>query len=256
MPRRTTARPRTLATGAGPLPDGGDDDRLSALLSAFVSPWFLLLTGFVALNQLAFVAFGNCPSSWVLRATRRPGRLRPMSAWPIGRLGRFADPPRGSSSPGRVAVGLGMLAPRVETALSGAGWQANGSESVAVREQVDRNFAGAGAYALQVAVHSAAAHRRRPGLPPHPRPGRARPRRRPRGRQRSIAAPARRLDLARRPHGGGPRQRRQGPERNGRRRRRPQVRSSPPPPPRGSKPTSPAPPACGRTSTKPTATRC
>lgn len=40
---------------------------LSALLSAVVSPWFLLLTGFVAVNQLAFVAFGNCPSSWVLR---------------------------------------------------------------------------------------------------------------------------------------------------------------------------------------------
>lgn len=40
---------------------------LSALLSAFVSPWFLLLTGFVAVNQLAFVAFGNCPSSWLLR---------------------------------------------------------------------------------------------------------------------------------------------------------------------------------------------
>lgn len=40
---------------------------LSALLSALVSPWFLLLTGFVAANQLAFVVFGNCPSSWVLR---------------------------------------------------------------------------------------------------------------------------------------------------------------------------------------------
>jgi hypothetical protein len=40
---------------------------LSALLSALVSPWFLLLTGFVAINQLAFVALGNCPSSWVLR---------------------------------------------------------------------------------------------------------------------------------------------------------------------------------------------
>jgi hypothetical protein len=26
-----------------------------------------LLTGFVAANQLAFVAFGNCPSSFVLR---------------------------------------------------------------------------------------------------------------------------------------------------------------------------------------------
>jgi hypothetical protein len=40
---------------------------ISAVLSAVVSPWFLLLTGFVALNQLAFVAFGNCPSSWLLR---------------------------------------------------------------------------------------------------------------------------------------------------------------------------------------------
>jgi len=40
---------------------------LSAALSAFVSPWFLLLTGFVAANQLAFVALGNCPSSWALR---------------------------------------------------------------------------------------------------------------------------------------------------------------------------------------------
>lgn len=40
---------------------------LSAVLSALVSPWFLLLTGFVAANQLAFVAVGNCPSSWVLR---------------------------------------------------------------------------------------------------------------------------------------------------------------------------------------------
>jgi hypothetical protein len=40
---------------------------LSALLAALVSPWFLLLTGFAAANQLAFVAIGNCPSSWVLR---------------------------------------------------------------------------------------------------------------------------------------------------------------------------------------------
>lgn len=40
---------------------------LSAVLAAAVSPWFLLLTGFVAINQLAFVTLGNCPSSWVLR---------------------------------------------------------------------------------------------------------------------------------------------------------------------------------------------
>lgn len=40
---------------------------LSALLSAVVSPWFLLLTAFVGLNQLAYVAFGDCPSSWALQ---------------------------------------------------------------------------------------------------------------------------------------------------------------------------------------------
>ena len=75
---------------------------------------------------------------------------------PVGRLGRFAATHRRGVflAWAIVAVGLGVLAPRVETALSGAGWQANGSESVKVREQVDRGFDGAGAYALQVAVHS------------------------------------------------------------------------------------------------------
>jgi RND superfamily putative drug exporter len=75
---------------------------------------------------------------------------------PIGRLGRIAAARRGWTFAiwAVVAVGLGALAPRVETALSGAGWQANGSESAAVRQQVDRAFAGGGAYALQVAVHS------------------------------------------------------------------------------------------------------
>ena len=78
---------------------------LSAVLSAVVSPWFLLLTGFVAVNQLAFVAFGNCPSSWLLRRyLGLRGRVRAMSdLGPIGRLGRFAATrrPRASSSPGR-----------------------------------------------------------------------------------------------------------------------------------------------------------
>jgi RND superfamily putative drug exporter len=75
---------------------------------------------------------------------------------PIGRLGRFAAGHRRAVFLTWVviAVGLGFLAPRVETALSGAGWQANGSESVKVREQLDKNFGGASAYAIQVAVHS------------------------------------------------------------------------------------------------------
>ncbi len=39
---------------------------LSAILAAFVSPWFLLLTGFVALNQLAFASIRHCGASLVL----------------------------------------------------------------------------------------------------------------------------------------------------------------------------------------------
>jgi hypothetical protein len=39
---------------------------LSALLAALVSPWFLLLTVFVGLNQWLFVSVGACPASLVL----------------------------------------------------------------------------------------------------------------------------------------------------------------------------------------------
>jgi hypothetical protein len=46
---------------------------LSALLAALVSPWFLLLTGFVGVNQWLYVLFGACPASVVLR---RACRLR------------------------------------------------------------------------------------------------------------------------------------------------------------------------------------
>ena len=38
----------------------------SAVLAALVSPWFLVLTAFVALSQWAFVAVGACPASVVL----------------------------------------------------------------------------------------------------------------------------------------------------------------------------------------------
>jgi Protein of unknown function (DUF2892) len=40
---------------------------LSVVLSVLVSPWFLLLTAFVGLNQLAFAAVGDCPTSLLLR---------------------------------------------------------------------------------------------------------------------------------------------------------------------------------------------
>ncbi|HMS60946.1 MAG TPA: DUF2892 domain-containing protein [Solirubrobacteraceae bacterium] len=40
---------------------------LSALLAATVSPWFLLLTAFVGLNQWLYVAFGACGASLILK---------------------------------------------------------------------------------------------------------------------------------------------------------------------------------------------
>ena len=42
---------------------------LSAVLSALVSPWFLLLTAFVGVNQWLYVTVGSCPASIVLRRT-------------------------------------------------------------------------------------------------------------------------------------------------------------------------------------------
>ena len=53
-----------------------------------------------------------------------------------------------------VAGTLGFFAPRVEHALSGAGWEATGSESVQARQLIDRNLGGLSSSALQVVVHS------------------------------------------------------------------------------------------------------
>ena len=82
-----------------------------------------------------------------------------MTAGAIGRLGRFSA--RHAKWVGLVWVvvvlGLGFLAPRVEHALSGAGWQDNGSESVAARGLIGENFAGNDSTALMVVVHSGTA---------------------------------------------------------------------------------------------------
>jgi RND superfamily putative drug exporter len=75
---------------------------------------------------------------------------------PIGRLGRYTATHFRLVAIGwlLVAVGLGVFAPRVEHALSGAGWEATGSESLKVRETVDREFGGMSSSALMVVVHS------------------------------------------------------------------------------------------------------
>ncbi|MFG2731873.1 MMPL family transporter [Streptomyces canus] len=51
-----------------------------------------------------------------------------------------------------LVAGLGAFAPQVTSALAGAGWQANGSESVQVRELAQKHFAGNASSALQVVV--------------------------------------------------------------------------------------------------------
>ena len=40
---------------------------LSVLAAATVSPWFLLLTAFVGVNQWLYVAFGACGASLILK---------------------------------------------------------------------------------------------------------------------------------------------------------------------------------------------
>ena len=74
----------------------------------------------------------------------------------IGRLGRWTATHFGVVAAAWVVivVGLGVLAPRAEKALSGAGWDATGSESVQARQLIDSNFDGLGSYGLVVVVHA------------------------------------------------------------------------------------------------------
>ncbi|WP_344663318.1 MMPL family transporter, partial [Catenulispora subtropica] len=53
-----------------------------------------------------------------------------------------------------VLAGLGVLAPKAMTDLAGAGWQADGSQSVQVRQLAEQHFGGTSSTALQVVVHS------------------------------------------------------------------------------------------------------
>jgi putative drug exporter of the RND superfamily len=75
---------------------------------------------------------------------------------PIGRLGRYTATHFRVVLVGWVVVALtlGFFAPRVEKALSGAGWETTGSQSVAARNLIDTNFHGLSSYALMTVVHS------------------------------------------------------------------------------------------------------
>jgi RND superfamily putative drug exporter len=75
----------------------------------------------------------------------------------MGRLGVWAATHRRAITIAwiMIVLGLGAVAPNVEKNLAGAGWQANGSESVAVRSLAEEHFGGNASHAIQVVVHRA-----------------------------------------------------------------------------------------------------
>jgi RND superfamily putative drug exporter len=77
---------------------------------------------------------------------------------PIGRLGGYTATHLRTVLVGWlvVALVLGFFAPRVEKALSGAGWEASGSQSAQARKLIERDFAGLGSYGLETVVYSPA----------------------------------------------------------------------------------------------------
>ncbi|WP_332643972.1 MMPL family transporter [Aeromicrobium sp.] len=76
---------------------------------------------------------------------------------PLGRLGVWVTYHRRATAAVWLIliVGLGVFAPKVESQLSGAGWQADGSDSVAARELAQEHFGGNASTAIQVVIRSA-----------------------------------------------------------------------------------------------------
>ena len=87
--------------------------------------------------------------------TPSPATVR-STLGPLGRIGVWAARRRRLVfiAWAVVVLALGVLAPRAEQALSGGGWEADGSESVRARDLIDRHFAGQGSYSLAVVVSS------------------------------------------------------------------------------------------------------
>ena len=75
---------------------------------------------------------------------------------PIGRLGYWSATHRKLVAVIWLvaAVGLGFFAPQAERALSGAGWEATGSQSVEARDVVAKEFQGLGGSAMMVVLTS------------------------------------------------------------------------------------------------------
>jgi RND superfamily putative drug exporter len=81
---------------------------------------------------------------------------RRISVGPIGRLGRYTATHFRTVLAAwlLVALVLGFFAPRVETALSGAGWEVSGSQSAQARKLMERDFHGLGSYGLMSVIYS------------------------------------------------------------------------------------------------------
>ena len=99
------------------------------------------------------------PPVSVLEAVREPQPAELLAAREVGPLGRLGgwtvDHVRTVAVAWVVAaVALGAFAPRAEHALSGAGWEASGSESVQARRLVQESFGGLSSQAFMVVVHS------------------------------------------------------------------------------------------------------
>jgi len=78
--------------------------------------------------------------------TARPGLLGRLGAWAVRRFKTVI------AIWVLIVVGLGAFAPQANSALSGAGWQADGSDSVKVRDLAQAHFAGQTSSALQIVV--------------------------------------------------------------------------------------------------------
>ena len=79
-------------------------------------------------------------------ASRPPGAMARLGAWTATHLRTVLI------AWALVVLAFGFFAPRVQSALAGAGWQDSTSQSVAARNVIQRDFAGLGASALQVVV--------------------------------------------------------------------------------------------------------
>jgi RND superfamily putative drug exporter len=80
----------------------------------------------------------------------------PIDHTPLARLGRWAHANRRLVVATWIilVVALGVFAPRLEHALSGAMWEVKGSDSLAAREVIDEQFGGLSSQSAAVVIHS------------------------------------------------------------------------------------------------------